>query len=58
MKVAVKFVVDVDVNEWRKEYGTDETPAEIRESIWYGCKSAVADAYRHQSDFIEVDPLD
>lgn len=33
MKILVKTVIEVDPDDYRAEYGTTETPAEIREQI-------------------------
>ena len=33
MMVAVNLIVDVDPQSYRDEYGTSDTPAEIREDI-------------------------
>lgn len=35
MKVLVPLIVDVDVQAYRDEYGSDEKPAEIRQYIRY-----------------------
>lgn len=57
MKVAVRVVLDVDVEKWRAEYGSDdESATDIRESVRYTVRGAVGDAFRHITDIVELEP--
>jgi len=46
-RVPVRIVIEVDVDGWRAEYGTDESFAEIRASLRWSIGDTVRIAFAH-----------
>lgn len=55
IKVKAVVYLTVNVSEWNREYLSEDTPTQIRDTIKYDVESAVRDYYRHFPSMVSVD---